>query len=247
MKNIRGSIFYQICGIFGCFITPIVVLKYLDSLIADDNYALLFNSITLILITALVLTVLAFFNPIKKKYECDIMADIGYALYIIIICVLFKVMDYLDDQKIIKHFKNDEKYIEQALSKIQKDNQNTDSYDLIKDVCATNQTCFARYIPTALKYNRTKNTLITKDNKTYYIHIKEHCCPNEGIVNGKKCSYETNPGICYIDVKDKTSQKYMRIFLHREEYRKELNLPSSNYYLYSKELFKNSKRIRWIK
>lgn len=212
----------------------------MDCLINDNDYSrlLTLGFIKFVLLFAIALSLLALFLPSKKR-ECDIMADIGYVMYVIIICVFFKVSDIQDSQKVIEHFIKDGTYIEQALINIQKDYKNEDSYFLINNVCADESMCFAKYIPSTLKYNKLKNVLMTTDNKSYIFSIKEHC---KNPYNDQNLSSD----ICYIDVKDTKLKKFMRVYLSRIEYRKELNLPPGKYRIFSKELRKNYKRIRHI-
>jgi len=167
------------------------------------------------------------------------MADIGYVMYLIIICIFFKVIDYQDTQKIIEYFKKDGTYIQEALVNIQKDYKNYDSYYVISNVCANDHICFAKYIPSVSKYDKIKNKLFTTDDKSYIFSIKERC----------KYYYDvrtTSSEVCYIDVKDNKLREYMRVYLYREEYRKEFNLPPGNYRIYSKNLINNGKTIGYI-
>lgn len=231
VRNIRKTLSYQLCGFLGCFAISIALNLFIDFLkevkssyisVPSENAFIL---TIIILGTAVVLTLFAFIDPsYRKDRDCDIMADIGYVMYIFIILISFNIKDILENQQLAKYFKKDTVQIRFIVGEIDKRNQD----------CIQNPNnimgCMSKYLP---KPQTQSNNTITIKDKTYIFKFQSTC----------DHPYNDSTRKCYIDIKDKKikNNKYLRIyFVYNQDYR------GKTLYQFSEELIRNNKTIEHI-
>ena len=221
---------------------------YMNSSQIDSYYGNLcsFHYITLgLLVGAGVFLLLSFLEPRKEKMDCDIMADIGMFMWLIILMIFFNFCGKMNAHRILFDYQKNYMEIARALDKIsahKNDKNFTKGMDLI-DVCgrtSANLTgCMAQFLPKS--YKRDGNKITTDDGKVYTFVAQRYCCAENSYSSPGPCTKE-NTYRCYIDIKDNNVEGlYIRIWLDRLGGKMDFSS-----FLGLKEFRKNDKVLRYI-